>query len=410
RFADAMALLDATTRGLPSARESISAAADATRAAWVAALEAGATAAEQAGRKGDALLQRAQLLALTASAEAKAACDRLRVELKAAHGLVIAQRGRDAGFQALAPQLVGSDPVRWLQVLAPGAKTPEPRATLEFSLGKAKFTTDTARRDATARYQSGTKQVPNPFYEQRQRALLEQETRVTQAEQDVVKQQQKVEQYRADVQREGDTPNVSTGAEQNLYNAENRLESDRRSLQSEQNQLMQKQRELANTPQYQDEPVYETVTYPVTTHTLRASAPLRGAATLNAGEPLAINQDLAEEARDDEHSGHSAAGVAPDPLELPAKDALAQKLQAQALSVLEGQINAIFQRYRDGYRARVDAAASDDERVDALVIYTLLDPTTPDPALDATLLQLRGVPNASALLVGGAAAGGRPPS
>ena len=39
-----------------------------------------------------------------------------------------------------------------------------------------------------------------------------------------------------------------------------------------------------------------------------------GAATLNAGEPLAINQDLAEEARDDEHSGHSAAGVAPDPL------------------------------------------------------------------------------------------------
>ncbi len=400
RYADAMALYDALQQGLPQTRARVQTAADATRDAWVAALDAGAKAAETAGRKGDALLQRAQIVALTGDGGAKADCDRLRQELRATHGLIIAQKGRDAGFKALSPRLVGSDSVRWLQVLAPGTKEPPARATLEFGLGRAKFKTDKARRSESAQYQSGTKQVPNPFYEQRQRGVTEQEARVVQAEQDVMKQQQKVEQYRADVAREGDTPGTTTGAEQNLYNAENRLESERRSLESEQNQLMQKQRELANTSQYTEEPVYETVNYTVTTHTLRATAQLSGSLTLGDAPPIQLAQSLSEEARDDEHSGQSQAGVAPDPLDLPSQDSLAQKLQGQALSVLESAINSGFNTYRAGYMEQAQGAANDDARVESLVLFTLLDPTQSDAQVDATLWQLRGIPSASALLRG----------
>jgi hypothetical protein len=262
-------------------------------------------------------------------------------------------------------------------------------------VSRTKFTTDKSRRIETARYQSGTEKVPNPFYEQHQRDVTEQEQRVVQEQQDVMKQQQYVEQYTADVQREGDTPNVSTGAEQNLHNAKSRLESERRSLKSAQDQLMQKQRALAGTEQYKDEPVYTDAQYTVTTHLLRASAQLTGALDSGPRGNLPVGRALVEEARDDERSGNNQAGVASDQLELPST-----KLMEQALAELKAQINAGFQAYRASYKEKAESATSDDARVENFVIYVLLDPGSTDPSIDQRLQQLRGVPGAITLLGG----------
>ncbi|MEZ4454439.1 MAG: hypothetical protein R3B09_33615 [Nannocystaceae bacterium] len=371
-YAEGLALVDGAIAKIPSASDKLAGPRRDLAERWSAALDAGATAAEGAGRLGDALLQRAMIVELVGDDAQRSARDRLLGQLKARSSFRVAQSPtRDAAAGALAQRLVGADPSRWIEVLAPGPAQGETAATLTFTLQKARFTTDKRDRSESARYQSGTKQVPNTFYKMAQDKVSDQERRVLEAEKEVTKQEQYVAQYRKDVEKEGPSPNTSTGAEQNLYNAENRLESAQRNVQSERDQLQQRRDELQRTPQTKDEPVYTDVQYKITTHTLTATAKLVGGLTPAGGTKVDLGRELTTDAKDDAHDGVSAAGIAADPLQLPSHAELEGRLADAAIAEVAGRIGEAFAAYR---RSILDRASGDDDKVDRMVLFLLLDP------------------------------------
>lgn len=392
--AEALALLDRAIAGLPAEKGRLEGPRKAAADRWTAALDASASAAEAAGRLADALLQRAMIADLGGDAGAR---DRLLAALKAKVAYRVGTSpARDPATTALAQRLVGADRSgRWLEILAPGPAPADAAATLAFTLQKARFATDKSDRSESAKYQSGTKQVPNPFYKSAQDKVADQERRVLEAEKEVSKQQQYVQQYQKDVAKEGDTPNVSTGAEQNLYNAENRLEAANRSLESERNQLQQRRDELQRTQPTTDEPVYTTVQYKITTHVLTASARVSGAITPKGGAKIEIGRELSAQAKDDTNDALPAANIAADPLDLPSKEALEGQLADAALAEIGARVGQAFDAYRKGV---LDGGAGGDDRIDRMVLFLLLDPGAPDPALDDALWKARGIPDASARL------------
>jgi len=397
--AEALALVDAAIKGLPAERERLSEARKAAGERWAAALAAGASAAEAAGRLADATLQRAMIAELsevTGDAEAVSARDRLLAALKDRSMFRVAQApSREAAASGVAARLVAVDAARWLEVLAPGPTPPTATATLAFSIGAPRFATDKKTRSESARYQSGTQQVANPFYKSAQDKVHDQERRVTDAEKEVSKQQAYVEQYRKDVAKEGPSPNASTGAEQNLYNAENRLEAANRKLLDERNQLQQRRDELQRTPQTKEEPVYTTAQYTVTTHVMTASARLSGSITPKSGAKIELGSELSTQAQDDAHDGLPAANVAADPLNLPSKSELEGKLLAEAEAELRARVAAAFEAHRQALRA---GGGGEDESVEKAALFLLMDARSEDAAADELIWKARGIPGASALL------------
>jgi tetratricopeptide (TPR) repeat protein len=397
--AEAMSLFDAAIVGLPGDRSRLEAPRQATLTSWIAALDAGAKAAEAAGRKADALLQRAMMVEL-GDAAATADRDRLRDELRVVLAFRVRQAGaaRDGGFAELAQRLTGTDPVRWIEVLAVGATTPEPTATLTFSLPKPRFNTDKSTRSESARYQSGTKQTPNPFYKMAQDKVRDRERAVLEAEKEVTNQERYVAQYTQDVAREGDTPNTSTGAEQNLSNAQSRLESARNRVNSERSQLQQARDDLGRTEQTKEEPVYSNVDYKITKHVLTASTRLTGTITSKAGAKQDIARDLVETATDETHDAQAQANIPENPLDLPPRETLEAQIREAAFTELTASIGLAFAAYRQSLLDAAKQATSDDDRADKLVRFMIVDSSASDPAIDETLWKLRGIPDATARL------------
>ena len=397
--AEAMSLFDAAIAGLPGERARVEAPRQATLTSWIAALDAGAKAAEAAGRTGDALLQRAMMVEL-GDAGAAADRDRLRDALRTALVFRVRQTGaaRDPNFTELAQRLTGSDPVRWIELLAAGATTPEPAATLTFSLPRPRFTTDKNTRSESARYQSGTKQIPNPFHKMAQDKVRDRERAVLEAEKEVTNQERYVAQYTQDVAREGDTPNTSTGAEQNLSNAQSRLDSARNRVNSERSQLQQARDDLGRTQPTTEEAVYSTVDYKITTHVLTATSRLTGSITGRGGVKVDIARDLAQSATDEAHDAQSLANIPENPLQLPPRETLEAQIREAAFAELSASIGLAFAAYRQSLLDAAKQATSDDDRADKLVRFMVVDSSASDPAIDETLWKLRGIPDASARL------------
>jgi hypothetical protein len=397
QFASALDLVRGVLAQMPQGHPRLDPALANAQAAWVTDLTAGAQAAEAAGHQADALFQDQMIAVLTRSPQVVAHCAELRQALRTQHEFVVAQK---SSTSPLAARLFGAQPERWVRILAPGDKAPSARATLEFSLGKPKVATTHTSRTETQQYQSGTKQVPNPFYASKQRDVQDAERRVTEAEHEQSEAERYVQQYTQDVAREGDTPNETTGAEQNLYNANNRLEAARRSLDSARQDLQRARDELARTEQSKEEPVYSQASVTVTRHTLRATATLQGKLVPTQGAPIDIDKELVLEVSDEGHPAMAIANVAADPLELPTADQIASSLATDAMAELQAKILAAFADYRQTFRAAGDAATDPGVKVDQLVLYILLDPAAADAQVATQLYQLRGIPNAAVLLAG----------
>ncbi len=397
--AEAVALYDTAVIGLPGERARIEAPRQATLTRWIAALDIGAKAAEDAGRQGDALLQRAMMVEL-GDAGATGDRDRLREALRATLMFRVRQTGpvRDGAFTELGQRLTGLDPVRWIEVLAPNAPAPEAAATLSFSLPKPRFAAGKSSRSETARYQSATRQIPNPFYKSAQDRVKDRERAVLEAEKEVTEQERYVGQYTQDVAREGDTPTTSTGAEQNLNNARSRLESARNKVNAERDQLQQARDDLARTQESSEEPVFSTLDYKITTHVITATTRLVATITGRNGVKTELAKDLLETAGDETHEAQSVADIPADPLELPPPETLEAKLREAAFAELTTRIGGAFAAYRQSLLDAANQATSDDDRADKLVRYMVVDSSASDPAIDEAIWKLRGIPEASARL------------
>jgi tetratricopeptide (TPR) repeat protein len=395
QFAEAMAIYDQILAGLPSARDRVSADAKAVTDAWVAKLTTAATEAEAAMRIGSALLYRSKIAALTGqpSPERDAAREQVAAQLR--YVVVIKAKGGGAG-DTVAASLLGKQPGSLLEIASAGER---PAATMTLTIGKPKFGTDKQTREQEAQYQSGTKQVPNPFYKSAQDDVLDEERRQVEAENEVTKQEQYVSQYSAEVSREGDTPGVSTGAEQNLWNAESRLESAQRSLQDQRNAVIRAKEKAASTPQTSEEPVYSTHRYKITTHILTATVQVKAQLEHADGRPpISIDQPLTASAQDDENAAQSVAGIAEDPLSLPSKDELAAQLDGQAAPMVGAVIAESFAGHRQGLLAQAGAAAEPTQKLELLLHHVISDPRSVDAQVVADILALSGVPDAATLL------------
>lgn len=395
QFAEAMAIYDQILAGLPSARDRVTADAKAVTDAWVARLTTSATEAEAAGRIGSALLYRSKIAALTGQPSPERDAAREQVSAQLRYLVVIKAKGNEA--TAVASSLLGQQPGTLLEIATAGER---PAATLSLTVGKPKFGTDKQTREQEAQYQSGTKQVPNPFYQSAQDDVLDEERRLADAENEVTKQEQYVSQYSADVAREGDTPGVSTGAEQNLWNAESRLESAQRSVQDQRNAVIRAKEKAASTPQTSEEPVYSTHRYTITTHILTATVQVKAQLEHADKRPaISVDQPLTTSAQDDANASQSVAGVAEDPLNLPSKDELAGQLYAQVASPIAAVIAESFAGHRQALLAQTGATAEPGEKLELLLRHVIVDPRNVDPQVVAEILALSGVPDAATLLV-----------
>ncbi|HVH97831.1 MAG TPA: hypothetical protein VM869_03950 [Enhygromyxa sp.] len=393
QFADAMAIYDAIVAGLPSARDRVTADAKVVTDAWVAHLSTAAAEAEAAGRGGSVLLYRSKIAALSGQGTAERDAAREQISAQLQYVVVVKAKGSAATVGAL---LIGKQPGSSLEVASESERA---AATLSLTISNPKFANDKRKREQSEQYQSGTKQVENPFYKSAQDDVLDEERRLVERESEVMKQEQYVAQYSADVAKEGDTPGVTTGMEQNLYNAENRLEAANRALADQRNAVIRAKEKAASTSQTTEEPVYSTHTFTITTHMLTATMQVKAQLVHADGRaPLEIDQPLSVSAQDDEHAEQSVAGIAEDPLTLPSKDELTGQLHGQANSVLAGVIGESFNAHRQALRDQANAATEPKEKLELLLRYVITDPRNVDPQVVAEIFTLSGVPDASTLL------------
>ncbi len=398
-FANALMLYDSAAEYLPPAREDARAQSQAVKSKWVADLEAAGTTAEEAGRRGDAALHWAKLVQLTREPKYETRFRAQRTALLEEYRYRVEVDGRSgAGLDAIRQRLDTLNGQSALRVMQDPPRGAELDATAKFTVRAPKFRTTKSERTETVRYQSGTQQVPNPFYDMRQDDLLKEQERLTSRENDVTRLEADVDRYRAAVAKEGDTPNTTTGAEQSLSNAESRLESARRSLQDQRNAVQRAREEVADTPQTKEEPVYSDHTYTIVRHDLTGELPFEGSIRHRDSRPTASAKTVVKtSATDETHPAQPVADVPADPLTLPSEGELAAQLYELAANEARTLVVESFEGWRAAILEKA-AKSSEDVKVDLLVAYILTDPRSVPPTVAADLSALRGIPDAVRVL------------
>ena len=394
-WANSLMLYETIGRALPTEAERARPKADEVKGRWVEELKIGAQEAEAAGRKGDAALQYAKLTQLSGDPTFGGKRDQLRNDVLAQYRYVVKVGGRSSeGLNVVLGGLSGYGQGTALLVAQQPERGVPVAADARLTVARPKFRTDTTTRTETASYQSGTQQVENPFYKSKQDSVLQEEQRLLDKENEVTRLESDVDRYRSDVAKEGDTPNVSTGAEQNLYNAENRLESARRSVEDQRRQVQRAKEDLARESPTKEEPVFSELQYTITTHTLTAETSFEASIKHSDKRPaVEVSVPLSTQATDDAHPAQSVANVPEDPLQLPPKSQLTTELYGRALAEAQGAISKSFDDWRNALIETAMAAGTDDERVDWLAIYIITNPDSVSPKVPADISAFRGIPD-----------------
>lgn len=395
-YAESLALYDAIIERLTTERLKAEPEARLVRQEWATILRGQAQQAEADQLDGLALLNWAKAADLQPDSGYESKMDSLyaRVLADARYRVCLEKKRRGVGHRTVTEAL---NQLR----LSDGLELVERRegkdcdVELELTVGQPSFDEIQSTHTAVKEYQSGTREVPNPAYERRERELNREKRELLEAEEEVDYQREQVDKYRSQVAGEGPTPNTSTGAEQNLSRAESRLEAARRRLESQRGRVQQAYDDLDRTDRYSEEPVYDELTYTVTTYRIDGQLRLRG--TLEGEETVAIDQKLGVSASDEQHAAHPKAGVDEDPLTLPPENELVSQLYNRAASYVGEVLTADFEDYRQRLLQR---ESSDDARrdVDALVRYLVLDPREFDEQAVVKIDDVTGIPDADDLI------------
>jgi hypothetical protein len=399
RFAQALAPLEAVVAQLPTERAVFEPKAAELRARWAEKLAASGAESEKAGRKHEALLFYAKAARLVGAPHDQKR-DALRADFlkNRRYAVQASVDPRDRSAAALVEGLRSVAFPPGVELIAGNDQRARADARLRLALSPTKFQQRRDSRLETATYQSGVRSVENPFYRTKLDRVTQQERQVVEAENEVTRLESDVSRYQADVVREGQTPNVTTGAEQNLMNARSRLESARRHVIDERNELQRAREELSREPPLKDEPVYSQLAYTVTRHSVFGESALE--ATIehqDKRQPLRFADRLAVNASDDEHAEQPVAGVPGDPLVLPPPDSLVAEIQRQAVQRLAAAVFESFGGHRETLLVAA-SAASGAERADLLARYVLSDPSSVNEAALADLVGLSGIPDALEVL------------
>jgi tetratricopeptide (TPR) repeat protein len=400
QFSQGLKLLEELGTRLPPEAPTAATRSTEARTAWTTNLLGRAAQAEKAGLEAEALLLLSKAAQLTPGAPGTERRGQLRSKLLERYGYSVQLAGTpsEPGFAYVASGLKERPFAGAVRLLGPGEKVARPSAVLRASFRAPGFDLRTNVRTESAQYQSGTRQVANPFYRMREDTLEAEERRLVEAENEVIRQQQYVEQYQAAVAREGSTPNTTTGAEQSLSNAQSRLVSARSRVMDQRNQVQRAREDLRRESPTKEEPVYSAIGFSVTTHVLSATTQVRGAIEHQDGrEALTLDTPLAVEARDDEHAAQPIASVAADPLQLPSKEELTQALYADALKHMVASIEQSAASYQASLLQAAQAAPP-EKKLNGLALYLLVSPGSAVMNVQEELRALSGIPDAVSVL------------
>lgn len=397
-FASALSLTEHLAEKLPPSREKARAKALVIKKGWVASLVKRAEAAKTAGRKGETLLLYAKATELIQNPELAAIRDELKAELVKANSFNLILSGSGSGFAEITAELIAANVDTNLRRILPKGSNALETGTMSLKLGSKKFTTKKVATPKTIRYQSGTKKVKNPAYKPQQDKVIEEEKRLAQTEKDLQKAESDVQAYQEAVTKEGDTPNTTTGAEQNLTNAKTDLKYRQGKVNAQGDTLIKAKEALNNTPQTIEEPVYTEYKYNETLHTLTVKQILKGVITINK-QKSGLYHESSTHASDSTHPANKAAKLEADALELPAKATFNPTLHHDISAYLLKMSTRSFLQWRAGLLKKAQSATTDEDSIDGYVIYMLSDPENVDPIALAEINTLRGIANANQLFL-----------
>lgn len=397
-WATALELLQRVYDAYEEDRESIDPELQRLKTTWSQTLAAKALISENKGFHGDALLLYSKASELVLDPTYVSKRDELRAKVLSETSYKVKIEGTGREPKSVTALLMTSNfPHNVLIGKDKNIKSPD--AIAKLSMDSPKFTKSKSSSKRTARYKSGTKQVPNPQYKSRQDAVLREERDLKRYEDDVSKAQRDISNYQKQVAREGDTPGTSTGAEQGLSRAQSELERALNNTDSARDRVMRAKEDLADTDQTTEEDVYSDLEYTVTTHTLSGRASVKLTLTHEDGrERKQLDQAVGISASDSTNAAHPIANVSEDPLELPSEQALSQDLRVQAANLSWGLINESLQQRRQQLLDEALKTTDDDARMHLYAVYILLDPTNVNPQVTADITSARGIPDSTRVL------------
>lgn len=365
---------------------------------WASELASRALLTENKGNLGDALLLYSKASELVLDPAYVSKRDELRAKLLEETAYKVKLEGKGADYKDVAARLqVANLPQNFK--FGQGRAFKSPDAEVSISVKAPRFSTSRSTSTRTARYKSGTQQVPNPQYKNRQDDVLREEKELARDEEEVTKLQQDIVRYEEQVAREGPSPNTSTGAEQNLSRARSSLETALRNVSSQRDRVIRAKEQLADTPQTIEEDVYSDLEYTVTRHTLTGKSSIKITISHPDGrERLQEERGLGVSASDDQHAAHPIANVSEDPLDLPSEKALEVDLFNQGAGVSLDMINMSLQARRSAILEQAYASGDVGQKTHLFVIYILLDPSNVDPQVVSEIEGTHGIPDSVRVL------------
>jgi len=398
QWAEAMDYYQALYDKLPSQRPMLENKIQGVREDWAQKLGLMGKSALAKGHEGEALLCYSKAAELKLAPGYVSKRDSLRQKLLLEHAYKVAitsKNPRNPGFVAVKDRLTSADWIPNLRIVSP-SKDVQADATATINFGPVSFRTDVTTSTRSVEYVSGTRQVDNPRYLSLQDDVLDQERRVLREEEDVADLEDRLARAQERVAREGDTPGVSTGAEQDVSRYTSSLRNERDNLARERRRLLSLKEDLAREPQLIEEDVYSILDYPVNTHTLVGSTSL-DVYVAHADGRAAKSESFRPSvtASDDQHAAYPQAGIFADPLNLPSENTLIPQLYSRGEGDAAFAIISSLNDHRAQPLERAIAAPSDAERLDLYVIYILMDPRDVAPEVEADIMRLRGVPDAT---------------
>lgn len=392
-YANAVMLHDAAIRELVLVRSKHQNEIRSIKTLWHAQLEQVASAAEQAGRTADAMLVWSKMAQLSDDVEDHRRAKVLREKVHDELAYLVSVAGTSRDDQTIAAALDGFQ--RGTLRVSSGVEVAA--ASVSISFDGFDVRDQTSQKTAAVEYRDGVKQVPNPSYDNRMRDVQAQERRLADAENEVNRLENRVLQYEQAVAREADSPNTSTGAEQNLYYARNDLTRARDKVITERNNLIRAKDTLSREPQFRDEPVYRTWTFPVRTVTRTATANVTiQLVHENDGQKVVRRVDASMS--DETHDAQPTPGLAADPLTLPSESEFHDMLIDNATETVRGVIIADFSKWRASRLVSAMQEQDPDQRVEALVRYVVTDPNDADISAVTAIAAARNIPDVIGVL------------
>lgn len=370
------------------------------RTEWASHLIVGGQEARREGRPADAMLHYAKAAQLTGDPRIIGERDRLRSRLQSEYAYVVVLQDQGTGF--------ASAIVRGLRGLSAGTLSifdqKDLGSRIPSAVGVVSMTEPEYRRERSTHiesqtYQSGTRQVENPFYQTRLNELEREENELLRVQEEVTRYENEVSRYQQQVAAEGPSDGISTSAEQGLRRANSNLERARDQLNYQRQDVQRAREALRREPPTKEEPVYSTLEYEVYTHTIIAESEIASSVQHTDGRPRVEEASkLSVSASDTEHRGYPVAGVSADPLNLPGERVLDEALFEDAVEWMANRVGESFTSWRNSLFSKGQRAGSDDQRVEHYVLYVLTNPQDVRTEVSTALASLRGIPDAALVI------------